>query len=127
MPPKPSSGASKKTEMKKKEKVIEVIASWLLKLFKRVRISGFFQDKTFGLKNKKGAKTQKFIQQVEKQVKTGGIADRKLQQEPVKSKKELEQEKIAELNKLLRPVTEMPKVGKGDMPLSFSFFFIANF
>lgn len=30
------------------------------------------QDKTFGLKNKKGAKTQKFIAQVEKQVKQGG-------------------------------------------------------
>ena len=30
------------------------------------------QDKTFGLKNKKGAKTQKFIAQVEKQVKSGG-------------------------------------------------------
>lgn len=30
------------------------------------------QDKTFGLKNKKGAKTQKFIAQVEKQVKLGG-------------------------------------------------------
>lgn len=31
------------------------------------------QDKTFGLKNKKGAKQQKFIQQVEKQVKSGGV------------------------------------------------------
>lgn len=30
------------------------------------------QDKTFGLKNKKGAKNQKFIAQVEKQVKSGG-------------------------------------------------------
>jgi len=40
-------------EQKKKEKVIE--------------------DKTFGLKNKKGAKTQKFIAQVEKQVKSGGL------------------------------------------------------
>ncbi|KAL9692211.1 hypothetical protein quinque_015753 [Culex quinquefasciatus] len=42
----------RKTETKKKEKVIE--------------------DKTFGLKNKKGAKQQKFISQVEKQVKSGG-------------------------------------------------------
>lgn len=32
-----------------------------------------WQDKTFGLKNKKGAKNQKFIQQVEKQVKSGGV------------------------------------------------------
>ncbi|KAK5642267.1 hypothetical protein RI129_008434 [Pyrocoelia pectoralis] len=53
MPPKAKAAAgSKKTEQKKKEKVIE--------------------DKTFGLKNKKGAKQQKFIQQVEKQVKSGG-------------------------------------------------------
>lgn len=49
MPPKKApAAASKKTEQKKKEKIIE--------------------DKTFGLKNKKGAKTQKFIAQVEKQV-----------------------------------------------------------
>ncbi|XP_077291521.1 zinc finger CCCH domain-containing protein 15 homolog [Arctopsyche grandis] len=53
MPPKKTSAPSKKTEQKKKEKVIE--------------------DKTFGLKNKKGAKQQKFIQQVEKQVKSGGM------------------------------------------------------
>ena len=52
MPPKKAQGASKKTEAKKKEKLIE--------------------DKTFGLKNKKGAKQQKFIDQVEKQVKSGG-------------------------------------------------------
>jgi len=51
MPPK-KAGASKKTEEKKKARVIE--------------------DKTFGLKNKKGAKQQKFIEQVEKQVKSGG-------------------------------------------------------
>ncbi len=45
MPPKKAPAApSKKTEQKKKEKVIE--------------------DKTFGLKNKKGAKQQKFISQV---------------------------------------------------------------
>ncbi|RWS26329.1 Zinc finger CCCH domain-containing protein 15-like protein [Leptotrombidium deliense] len=47
MPPKKKSAEpSKKTEQKKKERVVE--------------------DKTFGLKNKKGAKTQKFIQQVNK-------------------------------------------------------------
>ena len=31
------------------------------------------QDKTFGLKNKKGAKQQKFIQQVQKQVSQKGV------------------------------------------------------
>lgn len=45
MPPKSAPG--KKTEQKKKEKIIE--------------------DKTFGLKNKKGAKTQKYVQQVTNQ------------------------------------------------------------
>merc|ERR1711963_603028 len=53
MPPKKADNKpSKKTEQKKKEKVIE--------------------DKTFGLKNKKGNKNQKYIAQVEKQVKSGG-------------------------------------------------------
>ena len=50
MPPKNST--LKKAENKKKEKVLE--------------------DKTFGMKNKKGTKQQKFIQQVNKQVKSGG-------------------------------------------------------
>merc|ERR1712141_617564 len=45
-------GPSKKTEAKKKDKVIE--------------------DKTFGLKNKKGNKQQQFIAQVQKQVQSGG-------------------------------------------------------
>lgn len=45
MPPK--NAPSKKAEQKKKEKIIE--------------------DKTFGLKNKKGAKTQKYVQQVTNQ------------------------------------------------------------
>ena len=52
MPPKKGNAPSKKTEQKRKEKTIE--------------------DKTFGMKNKKGAKQQKFIAQVEKQVKSGG-------------------------------------------------------
>lgn len=34
------------------------------------------QDKTFGLKNKKGAKQQKFIQQVQKQVSQKGVQNR---------------------------------------------------
>jgi hypothetical protein len=32
----------------------------------------FLQDKTFGLKNKRGAKQQKYIAMVDKQVKDGG-------------------------------------------------------
>lgn len=100
MPPKakPSSsaGPSKKTETKKKEKVIE--------------------DKTFGLKNKKGAKQQKFIQQVEKQVKTGGTHPlipgdaKKLEKE-----KKLKDQK--ELAMLFKPV-QMQKIEKGADPKS---------
>lgn len=56
------------------------------------------QDKTFGLKNKKGAKTQKFIQMVEKQVKSGG-------QHPLDAKpdaRKLEKEKKAKVSWLHR-------------------------
>lgn len=48
MPPKQQQAPNKKSQEKLKNKIIE--------------------DKTFGLKNKKGAKQQKFIQQVQKQV-----------------------------------------------------------
>ncbi|RZB41643.1 zinc finger CCCH domain-containing protein 15 -like [Asbolus verrucosus] len=97
MPPKSKPAApSKKTEQKKKEKVIE--------------------DKTFGLKNKKGAKQQKFIQQVEKQVKTGG-------HHPVKDDitKKLEKEKKLKEQKemaLLFKSVQTQKVDKGTDPKS---------
>merc|ERR1712025_968228 len=52
---------------KKKEKVIE--------------------DKTFGLKNKKGGKAQKFIANVEKQVKGGGNPDFRKQEAEKKRKR----------------------------------------
>lgn len=78
--------------------------------------SSFYQDKTFGLKNKKGAKQQKFIQQVEKQVKTGG-------HHPVKDdgSKKLEKEKKLkeqkELAMLFKPV-QTQKIEKGADPKS---------
>ena len=96
MPPpskKPAQKESKKTQEKKKEKIVE--------------------DKTFGLKNKKGAKTQKFIQQVQKQVK-GNLK----QNEPPKvSKKEEKKKELEELNAIFRPVTTQ-KVAKGVDPKS---------
>nr|CAG4652116.1 EOG090X0C5B [Triops cancriformis] len=98
MPPKGSSGASKKTEMKKKEKIIE--------------------DKTFGLKNKKGAKTQKFIQQVQHQVQSGGTPTaRKLEEQKrlEKEKKDAELKKQKEIGELFKPVQ---KVDKGVDPKS---------
>ncbi|SPP74303.1 zinc finger CCCH domain-containing protein 15 homolog [Drosophila guanche] len=97
MPPKKApAGPSKKTEQKKKEKVIE--------------------DKTFGLKNKKGNKQQKFIQQVQKQVQAGGHHPR-----PEGDKKKDEKEKkLAEQREMaliFKPV-QTQKVEKGTDPKS---------
>lgn len=68
----------------------------------------YLQDKTFGLKNKKGAKQQRFIQQVEKQVKTGGVPPRKVGEEPKKDKDaKLKEQK--EMALLFRPVQKVEK------------------
>lgn len=102
MGPKSAKGgdkANKKAEQKKADKIVE--------------------DKTFGLKNKKGAKTQKFMQNVQKQ------QQEKLKQkgneragEPKLSKKELEKQKLEELNKLFKPVQQAQKVPDGVDPKS---------
>lgn len=104
MGPKPAKGtgsgsSKKKAEIKKTDKIVE--------------------DKTFGLKNKKGAKTQKFVQTVQKQadekvkqIKTGGVAAPKL------SKKEIEKAKLDELNLLFKPVQQQQKVPDGVDPKS---------
>lgn len=97
MPPKKvSSGPSKKTELKKKEKVIE--------------------DKTFGLKNKKGAKQQKFIQQVSKQVQSGGLHP-KTDANKKKDEKEKKLLELKELASIFKPVNAQ-KVEKGTDPKS---------
>lgn len=76
-----------------------------------IQIYLFLQDKTFGLKNKKGAKQQRFIQQVQHQVKSGGNAKK-----PTDDLKKLEKEKKLkdqkEMNLLFRPVATQ-KVEKG--------------
>ncbi|OQR80365.1 zinc finger CCCH domain-containing protein 15-like, partial [Tropilaelaps mercedesae] len=85
MPPKKApAGPSKKADQKKKEKVIE--------------------DKTFGLKNKKGAKNQKFIQQVQKQVQQGNQPARAVPDK--KEEKKKKEQELAELNALFRPVIQ---------------------
>ncbi|TNN32862.1 Zinc finger CCCH domain-containing protein 15 [Liparis tanakae] len=96
MPPKkpvqPATG--KKTQEKKKEKIIE--------------------DKTFGLKNKKGGKQQKFIKNVTNQVKPPGT-----RQEGEKTSKKTEKKKeLDELNELFKPVVAAQKVAKGVDPKS---------
>ncbi|XP_078048760.1 zinc finger CCCH domain-containing protein 15 homolog [Augochlora pura] len=98
MPPKKAPAPSKKADQKKKEKVIE--------------------DKTFGIKNKKGAKQQKFIQQVEKQVKSGGVNPRKLDDPNVKKlEKEKKLKEQKELALIFKPV-QAQKIDKGTDPKS---------
>ncbi|KAK9969571.1 hypothetical protein ABG768_027732 [Culter alburnus] len=101
MPPKkpaPATG-SKKTQEKKKEKIIE--------------------DKTFGLKNKKGAKQQKFIKAVTQQVKFGQQNARQIAAETEKNKKKEDKKKeLSELNELFKPVVAAQKVSKGVDPKS---------
>lgn len=113
MPPKKkgNDGPSKKALEKEKKKIIE--------------------DKTFGLKNKKGAKQQKYVQQVQKQVTYGNKSYRdvrlkfkysilikieKIQQEREGRKKKGEED---EINQLFKPVVELQKLSKGR---SWSFF-----
>lgn len=97
MPPK-KPDASKKTQEKVKAKIVE--------------------DKTFGLKNKKGAKQQKFIQQVQKQVSNKGTNPRALDPTLEREKKrEEEKKKKDELSQLFKPVVTQ-QVPKGVDPKS---------
>ncbi|OWF56504.1 zinc finger CCCH domain-containing protein 15-like [Mizuhopecten yessoensis] len=93
MPPKPKKpdGPSKKNVEKKKEKVIE--------------------DKTFGLKNKKGTKQQKFIKTVTHQIKQSNVKTPK-GADPLFDNKKKKDEKAKEkelLNSLFRPVQTISK------------------
>ncbi|GFX41482.1 zinc finger CCCH domain-containing protein 15 [Trichonephila clavipes] len=87
MPPKAK--PSKKAEIKKQEKIIE--------------------DKTFGLKNKKGAKNQKFIQQVQNQVRSGNQSARKSELAKAADKKKDDKKKEINESTLFRPVQKIPK------------------
>ncbi|XP_065842474.1 zinc finger CCCH domain-containing protein 15-like [Oscarella lobularis] len=101
MPPKKPSGKksepSKKTVEKQKEKVIE--------------------DKTFGLKNKKGRKQQQFVKSVTHQIKYGNKSAQKIEQEKAeaKAKKSAARKELDEINSLFRP---SQSVSKGADPKS---------
>uniref|UniRef100_A0A3B5QC61 Zinc finger CCCH domain-containing protein 15 n=1 Tax=Xiphophorus maculatus TaxID=8083 RepID=A0A3B5QC61_XIPMA len=100
MPPKkpaPATG-NKKTQEKKKEKIIE--------------------DKTFGLKNKKGAKQQKYIKNVTQQVKYGQQSSRQIAEADKTTKKADKKKELDELNELFKPVVAAQKVSKGVDPKS---------
>ncbi|XP_061464251.1 zinc finger CCCH domain-containing protein 15 [Rhineura floridana] len=104
MPPKkqpaPAAAGNKKADQKKKEKIIE--------------------DKTFGLKNKKGAKQQKFIKAVTHQVKFGQQNPRQTAQTDgdKKLKKDDKKKELQELNELFKPVVAAQKISKGADPKS---------
>lgn len=96
MPPK----ASAKSENKAKAKIIE--------------------DKTFGLKNKnKSAKVGKYVEQVQKQVSSGGAKNAKSAEELARQKREqkkLEEAREAELAAMTKPVVQQQKVPFGVDP-----------
>ncbi|XP_037804474.1 zinc finger CCCH domain-containing protein 15 homolog isoform X1 [Penaeus monodon] len=109
MPPKNAGkgggGASKKAEQKKKEKIIE--------------------DKTFGIKNKKGAKQQRFIQQVQHQVKHGGnksARELEKEKEVQMKKKEDKKKELAQLNELFKPVQQLASKGSDPKSILCAFF-----
>ncbi|KAL1235323.1 Zinc finger CCCH domain-containing protein [Trichinella spiralis] len=98
MPPKKGGNQpNKKTIEKQKEKIIE--------------------DKTFGLKNKKGAKQQKFIKMVTHQMKNQGKSMSQVESQKFEKKKKKEDD-LSDLNKLLKPVIDMPKISKEVDPKS---------
>jgi len=91
MPPKKANAPSKKTQEKKKAKVVE--------------------DKTFGLKNKKGSKQQKFIEQVNKQANAQyGDKNKQKEHKEKKDAKAARQAYLAEMDAILKPIKTERKV-----------------
>ncbi|XP_064185881.1 zinc finger CCCH domain-containing protein 15 [Anguilla rostrata] len=76
------------------------------------------EDKTFGLKNKKGAKQQKFIKTVTHQVKYGQQNARQIAATEGDKKKVDKKKELSELNELFKPVVATQKVSKGVDPKS---------
>eukprot|EP01137_Pigoraptor_chileana_P023014 Opistho-2@88650 len=75
------------------------------------------EDKTFGMKNKKGKKGQDFVKQVESQAAQKAAAARAAAGQAVVSKKDEKKKEAEELNLLFKPVTEQ-KVPQGADPKS---------
>lgn len=132
MPPKQQ--ASKKTVEKAKAKVVEVRETYFAVLINIAVLSWNFQDKTFGLKNKKGAKNQKFIAQVQNQVLNAGKSAREVrsftaadipiskksliqiakQQDDKEKRKEEKKQAEAELQTLFKPVITQQVLAAGE-------------
>ena len=74
------------------------------------------KDKTFGLKNKKGGKNQKYIAQVQKQVTSGGNPDRRKDEERRMAEKKAKEEakkREEEEKRLLNKAVIVQKVDQG--------------
>ena len=78
------------------------------------------EDKTFHLKNKKGAKQQKFIKAVTHQVKFGQQNPCHIAQSEAekKLKKDDKKKELQELNELFKPVVAAQKISKGKLYVS---------
>jgi hypothetical protein len=78
------------------------------------------EDKTFGLKNKKSAKVQKYVEQVKNQAAQSGNRDERIAAEKRKTelaaKKKAEEQKKLELAELFKPVVQQQKVPFGVDP-----------
>ncbi|KAI6182719.1 Zinc finger CCCH domain-containing protein 15-like protein [Aphelenchoides bicaudatus] len=79
------------------------------------KLQKVIEDKTFGMKNKKGAKAQKFIQSLQNQVQGD---QKKLQQQQQAKKKKEEQDDMRDLSKIFKPIQEMPKIAADVDPKS---------
>ena len=69
------------------------------------------------MKNKKGGKQQKFIQQVQKQVTHGGnksFKQMEKEKEDLKKAKEQKKKELQEINNLIKPVQQILVKGKFD-------------
>jgi len=101
-----------------------------LKKAENAKKSKTLDDKTFGLKNKKGGKAQKYIATVEKQVQGGGNPElRKIEAEREKKKKDAAEaaKREAEMQSLFKTTLSAQKVESGVDPKSmFCQFFKQN-
>lgn len=95
MPPKTAAKQpNKKQQQEKSKKVVE--------------------DKTFGLKNKKGAKAQKLIANIQKQTQN----NQKTKENEAKKRREQKEKDLKELNEIFKPVISKQKIEVGTNPKS---------
>uniref|UniRef100_G3TZD4 C3H1-type domain-containing protein n=1 Tax=Loxodonta africana TaxID=9785 RepID=G3TZD4_LOXAF len=84
------------------------------------KMEKIIKDKTFGLKNKKGAKQQQFIKAYTHQVKFGQQNSHQVAQSEAKKKLKKDDKKmeLQELNELFKPAVAAQKISQGGDPKS---------